>query len=412
MAHQGSYHVESFAISLEAEIRRLDAQVDLFWPVESAVIRRFGLRDGMDVLDCGCGPGRLIELLRGDYASLTCAGVEIDGVLVEYARKRVLAGGATDVRIVEGSAENSNLEEESFDFILMRLVLEHIPDPLFAIQQLSKLLRPGGRIVIISNDFDFHLRTWPPVPELDELYAAYCASRRADGGDPCIGRRLPALLTEAGLNVVGFEIETAHNAIVGDEAFLRAEGAGIPAQLVRSGYLAEEVYRRMVASWKNMLRHPDHSILRPLFVAAAERPRAGESRSRGEITAASRSQGTSVPDRLDLDFVPPSPGLEEEIASIWRGAMGLDQVGVTANFFDLGGDSLMLEEIGAALERRLSRELPIATLFQFPTIQSLARHITEEDASEDQSDGDGVSDGIADQAQRRRDAAARRRRGR
>jgi hypothetical protein len=72
----------------------------------------------------------------------------------------------------------------------------------------------------------------------------------------------------------------------------------------------------------------------------------------------------------------------------------------------------MLEEIGAALETRLSRELPIATLFQFPTSQSLARHIAADEAPEDSSRDDGVSDGLADQAPRRRDAAARRRRGR
>lgn len=365
----------------------------------------------MDVLDCGCGPGRLLEKLRGDYANLTCSGVEIDGVLVDYARKRFLASGA-DVQITQGSAENSNLPEESFDFITMRLVLEHIPDPVFAIRQLSKLLRPGGRLVIISNDFDFHLRTSPPVAELDDLYAAYCASRRADGGDPCIGRRLPGLLSEAGLNVVGYEVETAHSAMVGDEAFLRAEGAGIPAQLVRSGFLSEEIYRSMVASWKSMLRNPDHSIVRPLFVAAAQKPRVGEEKTRAETAAVNRTQETPVPNRPDLDFVPPSPGLEEDIASIWRGAMGLDQVGVTANFFDLGGDSLMLEEIGAALETKLSRELPIATLFQFPTIQSLARHIAKNEAPEDPSEDGGASDGLSDQAQRRRDAAARRRRGR
>jgi hypothetical protein len=49
----GSYHVAEFAANLPAEIRRLDAQVDLFWRTEKPLLMRFGLSDAMAVLDCG-----------------------------------------------------------------------------------------------------------------------------------------------------------------------------------------------------------------------------------------------------------------------------------------------------------------------------------------------------------------------
>ena len=407
----GSYHVSSFSANTQAEIRRLDAQVDLFWPTEHELIVRYGLEDGMDYLDCGCGPGRLIELLKERYSGLNCTGLEMDPILVEAANIMLRERGFADCAIVQGTAEQSQLPENSFDFITMRLVLEHVPDPDLALRQLRRLLKPGGRILIISNDFENHTRTWPPVPELDALYDAYRAHRREDQGDPCIGRRVPRLLATAGFAVIAQEIEVAHNVIAGDEAFFRAEGVGIPAQLVNDGFLEQSVFESMIHSWKEMLTDPDHCITRQLCVAV------GEAQSE-EARAAAAAHAAATPGAKSLhvdesDFVPPGSELEKKLAAMWCQAMNLDRVSIRSNFFDLGGNSLMLEQLQAKLEVDLGYEEPITTLFQYPTIEMLAEYLATATAGASQGPAASAGPGKRLSSGPKRDIReeARRRRG-
>lgn len=415
---EGSYHVSSFSANTQAEIRRLDAQVDLFWPSERELIVRYGLRDGMDYLDCGCGPGRLIELLKDSFPTLQCTGLEMDPILVEAATVKLQGRGFLDCRVIEGTVERPNLPEQSFDFITMRLVLEHVPDPVVALQNLRRLLRPGGRLFLISNDFENHTRTWPPVPELDQLYEAYCTSRRRDHGDPCIGRRVPRLLAAAGLSVVAQEIEVAHNAIVGDEAFLKAEGVGIPAQLVSSGFLEQSVFEKMIRSWKTMLTHPDHCITRQLCVAVGELRSGGATVASVAPVPTTTIVGVGAPDAEETDFYPPGTELEQKLAALWCSAMDLKRVSIRSNFFDLGGDSLMLEQVHTQLREKLGYEEQITTLFQYPTIAMLAEYLARKSTAPPRVEDVSVEPGdrsaavpapdLQEQARRRRDALARR----
>lgn len=371
MTDQGSYHVSSFSASQQAEIRRLDAQVDLFWSSERELLREFGLHNARDYLDCGCGPGRLIEVVKSAWPSVRCSGLEMDPILVDAAAAKMQSRGFYDCRITQGTAEEPGLPEESYDFITMRLVLEHVPDPVAALQSLKRLLRPGGRLFIVSNDFEYHTRTWPPVPELEDLYRAYCASRRKDGGDPCIGRRVPLLLKRAGFRLLGQRVEVAHNTLLGDEAFLKAEGVGIPAQLVSTGFLPQAVFESLIRNWKTMLAQPEHAIMRQLFVAVGERP----STDPEPGTANGRHAAATPAPAVRSSPVIRAPGsLEEKIANLWCRAMHVDRVEPHRNFFDLGGDSLMLEEVHSGL-RDLGFDVQITTLFQFPTVASLAEHL-------------------------------------
>jgi len=82
-------------------------------------------------------------------------------------------------------------------------------------------------------------------------------------------------------------------------------------------------------------------------------------------------------------YRPPADEMEALIAELWQEVLGLEQVGVDDNFFDLGGHSLALVQLQKKLRERLSREISIVELFRAPTVSSLARSLAEAPADSD-----------------------------
>lgn len=81
---------------------------------------------------------------------------------------------------------------------------------------------------------------------------------------------------------------------------------------------------------------------------------------------------------LDSDFVAPRTAVEEKLAEFWRKLLGVSQVGVDDNFFDLGGHSLIAVRLFTMIKREYSVEFPISVLFEAPTIAGCAALIAEE----------------------------------
>jgi acyl carrier protein len=95
--------------------------------------------------------------------------------------------------------------------------------------------------------------------------------------------------------------------------------------------------------------------------------------------------------------------LEKTIFDIWRESLSTDRFGIFSNFFDIGGDSLLLVGVHASLEKALQATIPITVLFEFATIRSLAEHLSGR-VSSGQSVGDAQ-----ERARRQRAAFARQR---
>lgn len=272
MSQIGSYQIQTISSHIDLEISRLKAQVDLFWPGEWMKYREFGMDDGMAVVELGSGPGHVTQKLLQSLTDASVTAVEIDPLLVAQSSRQLEAYvSAGSCKIVEGSIMETGLPDNTFDFAITRLVLEHLPDPLGAVKEIYRILKPGGRAMFIDNDFDMHVMTYPRVPELRELYDAYCRSRSDEGGNPRIGRELPGLLKRGGLENIRFEILAAHSDIMGTELFARSEGIGIPAKLVRDGYLSSKVLGQLSLHWRDMLRHENCTIIRQLYMAAGEK---------------------------------------------------------------------------------------------------------------------------------------------
>jgi amino acid adenylation domain-containing protein len=95
----------------------------------------------------------------------------------------------------------------------------------------------------------------------------------------------------------------------------------------------------------------------------------------GKVDIRALPEPTLLAAEWKAPYVGPDNDLERTIAKVWEEVLGLDQVGMNDNFFDLGGHSLFLLRVHGKLEAALGRRTPMMTLFEYPTIRALAEHL-------------------------------------
>ncbi|MBF0238361.1 MAG: SDR family NAD(P)-dependent oxidoreductase [SAR324 cluster bacterium] len=78
----------------------------------------------------------------------------------------------------------------------------------------------------------------------------------------------------------------------------------------------------------------------------------------------------------------PGSAIEQQIAQIWQTVLGLPEVGLHENFFEIGGHSLLLVQTLTQLEEKLGIQLSIVDMFNYPTIASMARHLSQSQSTE------------------------------
>jgi natural product biosynthesis luciferase-like monooxygenase protein len=101
----------------------------------------------------------------------------------------------------------------------------------------------------------------------------------------------------------------------------------------------------------------------------------------------------------------PESDLETTVVGLWQEVLGIDAVGVTDNFFDLGGHSLLVVRLHQMLKQALSPAIPMTALYRFPTIRTFVENLNDGDSSE-------AAKQATDRGQMRREQLARRRDGR
>jgi natural product biosynthesis luciferase-like monooxygenase protein/FkbM family methyltransferase len=101
----------------------------------------------------------------------------------------------------------------------------------------------------------------------------------------------------------------------------------------------------------------------------------------GKIDRRALPAPTSGGGRREAVYEAPGTSVEQSIAAVWQSVLGRERIGIHDNFFEVGGNSLLLVQIHARLREALGRDVTMMQLFRHPTVQSLARFL-EGDARE------------------------------
>lgn len=111
-----------------------------------AILRFFGQpQPGAQLLDVGCGKGKFVP-------TLTQAGFSVTGVEPSAALIRSAQSLHPHTRLIQASATALPFANEVFDYVMCIETLEHVPDIDQAISEMVRVLKPGGRLIIIDKN--------------------------------------------------------------------------------------------------------------------------------------------------------------------------------------------------------------------------------------------------------------------
>jgi NAD(P)-dependent dehydrogenase (short-subunit alcohol dehydrogenase family)/acyl carrier protein len=107
----------------------------------------------------------------------------------------------------------------------------------------------------------------------------------------------------------------------------------------------------------------------------------GKNHGEQETPANSTSIPTQNRPELSTPYVAPRDKTEQKLAETWRNFLVLDKVGIHDNFFELGASSLDIVQVNRKLENLFNRQIPVATLFTYPTVDTLKKYLDREEGT-------------------------------
>ena len=155
------------------------------------------LTPGSTVLDVGCGPGTLTADLARRLGTGHVIGVDRVEEIVAAARADHPSSDGADLSFEVDDAYALAIGDRSVDIVHAHQVLQHLTDPVGALSEWRRVLRPGGLLAV--RDTDFGAMAWGPAdPVLEEWLALTHRLTRRNGAQADAGRHLAGWVRAAG----------------------------------------------------------------------------------------------------------------------------------------------------------------------------------------------------------------------
>ncbi len=166
-----------------------------------AFIQFLEFQQDSSILDVGCGLGILTRKL----AELAPAGI-VWGVERSADQLAKAPRDLANLHFQQADAHALPFEDNTFDVVFCRYLLEHVANPLLVLKEMSRVLKPGGKAFVQENNI-FVTTFDPDCPHFEALWRQFAVLQQLLGGDALIGKKLFRLFGEAGFANISLSIQ-------------------------------------------------------------------------------------------------------------------------------------------------------------------------------------------------------------
>ena len=213
------------------------------------------LSSPMRLLDFGCGPGSItIDLAEHLMPDGSVVGIDSSDSVIEQARNSAIKRGVSNVEFEVRSIFDTELPSESFDGVYAHQVLQHLADPVSALTEARRMMKPDGLCAVREVDWGTSA-IHPFNDDLNDFLRIYSEVARRNGGEPDAGRFLKGWFVDAGFA----DIQTTTSTwTFSDEAGLkwwgeqwadRIKTSSIATSAIEYGIAGETDLERISQAW-------------------------------------------------------------------------------------------------------------------------------------------------------------------
>ncbi len=189
----------------QTELERLEFQHKVWKDITDNFFERIQIQKGWKCLDVGSGPGFVsmdLRKLTGDEGEVTA--LEPSELYLNHFKEVSKKNSWRNVKFLHGNLEDLNLENEYYDLIYLRWVIDFVPEPeKFLLKLLGALKKEG---VIAIQDYAYEgIALFPKGGAFDNIADVVRAYWRAGGGDPYFTVKIPSIFRKNNIELVEFK---------------------------------------------------------------------------------------------------------------------------------------------------------------------------------------------------------------
>lgn len=240
-----------------------DRRLNSFWNsdyLRTIVVPKLQLSPEDEAIDVGCGMGALTLLLGRERPDVRITGVDLSERSVHEAARLAALTGVSNVSFRQGNALHLPFPDRSCAAVVCQTLLGHVSDPVLALKEMKRVLRPGGVLLATEwapyfwQDFaDYPGKVENPEAqkEFGRLWELCKKGKQKLGhGEEVIGQHVPLWLSQIGMRVSDVRLNDCAQILTppydpqGEDPLVR-EIEGILTQPPYEGAMAEE-FRMMI----------------------------------------------------------------------------------------------------------------------------------------------------------------------